>query len=1560
MSDDAVNNGSVSSQFDDGIERACDRFEAEWKAGAQPVIEEYLAEVPEPAQDELARELLKLEIYYRRERGDTILPNDYTSRFPEQASLIEALLGNTPSSQAAPPPTGVDLDLPTGPDLNHQIPGATTVPELAGVNTATESGRVFGDYEILKELGKGGMGIVYLARQSSAERLVALKLIRMDRLEQLSAPQRQEWLDRFRTEGQAAARLRHENIVTVHEVGTVEGTPFYSMDYIEGHSLEAELREHPLPNARAAPLIEQVARAIHFAHERHILHRDLKPFNILVDGRDRPQVADFGLAKWTEAVEGPTHTGQLLGSPQYMSPEQAVDAASVKEASDVYSLGATLYALLTGRPPFQAATLAEILNQVRHEEPVAPRLLNPAIDRDLETIILQCLRKEPARRYPSALTLAEDLRAYRERRPITARPVRTWERAWLWGRRNPAVAASLVGFLLALTSGTAFSLYFGIDSANQAEKAQKKEADAIEAKNDLEKSTGELRKSYDELEKTLARSLLRPLSLEEWQPLTDVEVAALWELASNRSERLGPRFVAEALREPLTTRQLKSRADRALRAAVGLNSAKRAQVEQILAKRLLDPQLDDRQRIDTALVAATLGNLDAKVAAHSAQVLTQAMAKTWDPKGGQPSRDPELRDDLAKQLPAVTRYLSPTDAAKTADDFIQANMGSGLEAPALAQNLLALAARMEPQLAAEKLIRAVTRWTFLLPELTPGLLAALGQMEPRQAADTVFKALVEMGDSDGFAGLARIQAVVADRLEPNDASRLCVRGAETFIQAKSKYAGIGYTVAPALLPLATRLQPNDASRVANWILERIDKSLQSDRHALDVWAQGLSLVVDRLEAKDASRVSDGLAQALAKQEEPDHRRELAQHFSVVANCLGPKDHARLCNQVADALTQDFIIDPMSAKAISQVAHRLKPEKAAKIAELVIQRKLRATPSESLALQWMAQWMAAVAQGLEPKEAVRLRAEQADCLIRAMAKEFQPDALHKLAQELSELANHLEPNDASRCCAQATESLLQALRHPNFGRDPKLLQALSLVALRVEPKVAAVVGDTLIQNMTTPTDDPNLLNALVQTLLAVAQRVDTKDAARLCTRAADHLNQTMTRMASLKHTLHPPLMKVAQLLSLVASHLEPKETARACTQAADTLIQAMNNTAKKALNLDMLPELFEGLSVILTYLKPEEAQRFAAQATPFFLAVCRSPFLRASTLKISTLAPFLRREDVGQLTATLLREMEKPNSASAGLALGLWEVASCLEPVEAGRLKAKAATVLIRVPRPSAPLAPAEYHRLLIHSKRLDLHEHLEPKDAAQAAAGLNEVINKGNTEGYKWNRLMLAPTLAALAARLEPKNASLICAETAETLIEATSQESSQMAVELPQWLDSLLAVVAHLEPDAAARVAEALVRARVQIGSTLSPSHKFERDRVAAITKALTQGLSAVLTRVDHAEQSARTVTVVTCVGLMGGMGNIHGSLALMRPAVEPLSCRFSTPELVELLKQPTCVGSFQRTILDQLEIRYRMKFRDVWAFVHHAQEENLGLDFARPPKRLTLRADDQKRKLP
>ena len=258
------------------------------------------------------------------------------------------------------------------------------------------AGLSFGDYELLEEIGRGGMGVVYRARQRSLNRVVAIKMMAFG---PNSSP---ELVKRFRAEAVSAASLHHPNIVAIHEVGIHEERHFFVMDYVEGQSLTKAIADCGLRIAdfrRTAQWVKTIAEAVHYAHERGILHRDLKPSNVLIDVQDQPHVVDFGLARQLEGDSELTVTGQVLGSPQYLPPEQATgQRGRVSRRTDVYALGATLYHLLTGRPPFQAESLAQTLDLVLHAEPVAPRLLNPSVSRDQETICLKCLEKEPARR----------------------------------------------------------------------------------------------------------------------------------------------------------------------------------------------------------------------------------------------------------------------------------------------------------------------------------------------------------------------------------------------------------------------------------------------------------------------------------------------------------------------------------------------------------------------------------------------------------------------------------------------------------------------------------------------------------------------------------------------------------------------------------------------------------------------------------------------------------------------------------------------------------------------------------------------------------------------------------------------------------------------------------------------------------------------------------------------------------------------------------------------------------------------------------------------------------
>jgi Serine/threonine protein kinase len=316
-------------------------------------------------------------------------------------------------------------------------------------NKAARSAKIvsdFGDYELLEEIGRGGQGVVYRAHQKSLNRTVALKVIG------LGPWTTERHLKRFRREAEAAASLEHPGIVPIHEVGERDGQCYFSMKFVEGGQLDEVVRRKPMSIRRAAELIAKVARTVHYAHEHGILHRDIKPGNILLDQTGEPHLTDFGLARLVEAESTITGTLEVLGTPSYMAPEQAAGAAAkVSKTTDVYGLGAVLYQLLTGHPPFAGGTTYETIKLLLEIEPRPPRLLNPKIDRDLSTICLKCLAKDPKGRYSSALALAEDLDRWLKHEPIQARRSGVFTRGSKWVRRNPT-SALLAASLIALTA----------------------------------------------------------------------------------------------------------------------------------------------------------------------------------------------------------------------------------------------------------------------------------------------------------------------------------------------------------------------------------------------------------------------------------------------------------------------------------------------------------------------------------------------------------------------------------------------------------------------------------------------------------------------------------------------------------------------------------------------------------------------------------------------------------------------------------------------------------------------------------------------------------------------------------------------------------------------------------------------------------------------------------------------------------------------------------------------------------------------------------------------------
>ncbi len=505
-------NLSISDQID----IACDEFERSWNGAAPKSIEEFLPlDLADSHRRELFRELLLLEYDLRRQGGLSLpVESSFLQRFPEYAVEIADIFRNAETLIPSRGQHGRSLNagvvsedrtLPPRQEASAVNDEEGTLPPKKGnagrynedageMSSPSTKVRYFGDYELLSEIARGGMGVVYKARQTNLNRVVALKMILAGQLAS------GEEVQRFRTEAEAAANLDHPGIVPIYEIGEHDGQHYFSMGYVDGCSLADRVRNGPLPPKEAAELTKKIAEAIAFAHSRNVIHRDLKPANVLLDKNGEPKVTDFGLARKTDTDSGMTRTGAVMGTPSYMPPEQAAGRTSeVGPLSDVYSIGAILYCLLTGRPPFQAANPLDTLMQVLEREPVSVSTINPEIQRDLETICHKCLQKESAKRYASAQELADDLGRWLRGEPIQARAVSNTERAYRWVRRNPVVSGLTALTAMALVVGTIVSILFDLEAEAEAKNARIAEGNA-------QQSEAKALASREKAEKTLARS----------------------------------------------------------------------------------------------------------------------------------------------------------------------------------------------------------------------------------------------------------------------------------------------------------------------------------------------------------------------------------------------------------------------------------------------------------------------------------------------------------------------------------------------------------------------------------------------------------------------------------------------------------------------------------------------------------------------------------------------------------------------------------------------------------------------------------------------------------------------------------------------------------------------------------------------------------------------------------------------------------------------------------------------------------------------------------------------
>jgi tRNA A-37 threonylcarbamoyl transferase component Bud32 len=943
--------------------------------------------------------------------------------------------------------------------------------------------RYFGDYELLEVVAHGGMGVVYKARQTSLNRLVALKMILHGRL---ATPRH---VARFRAEAEAAANLDHPNIVPIYEVGEHQGQHYYAMRFIEG----ASLARHPRGDSRAeARLAATLARAVYYAHQRGILHRDLKPSNVLVQctgpGPAVPFITDFGLAKRLGSAAELTATGEAPGTPRYMAPEQAAGRRDLTVAADVYGLGVVLYERLTGAPPFTSDDALELYRQIREAVPPRPSGVRPGLDRDLETVCLKCLEKEPARRYASAEALAEDLERWLRGEPIVARAVGPLGRLRRWGRRNPAVAALTTAVALVLLAGIATSLYFAVqaDRRATAERAERERAQAAEAK----------------MERAIVRGLVRPMNPDPMSPdgidaLGPMEMEALWDLAATVDPGLRPRLLAEMLGTEADATRLGNRLEWVVHSAVGLDQGRREQAERLLVERMRDPARSVRHRTAIAWAVLDLAEAGSESQRASVAVIGQGWADEKDQgfliawresllrraDGLAPADAAGLltraldretagaRVPLAQALADAAGRLAPAEAAGLLTRALDRETDPGARVP-LAKALAETAGRWGPEEAVRVLAPALEKETERnsCSFLARGLVEAAGRLRPARGALLLLEELDHVTNASDRCQLARGLASLAGRLAADDAARVCAAAVpiltRTLDREKDKDAVVLTDLARAVAALAGWLEPAEAARVRALLVRPLTRALdwvpESDYVVRRDLAGELGSVVGRLEPAEADRV---FTETLAKHKDDAVIHGLAP--ALAAGRLGPAKAARVLSELLEKESNPWRRSTL-ARGLAAAAGRLGPAEAARVCAGAAHALTRALEKETAA--WaraaLAEGLASVAGRLEPAEAARVCSGAARALARSLEEETDAAARAALAGGLAALAGRLGPAEAADLCGGAARALARALeKETAAAARAALAEGLAALAAWMGPAEGARVAKGLARSLT---------------------------------------------------------------------------------------------------------------------------------------------------------------------------------------------------------------------------------------------------------------------------------------------------------------------------------------------------------------------------------------------------------------------------------------------------------------------------------------------------------------
>jgi hypothetical protein len=1013
------------------------------------------------------------------------------------------------------------------------LPGLAATRPDAGATTLPPAGlpQVPG-YEVEAVLGWGGMGVVYKARHLALKRTVALKMLAAGHANPAERA-------RLRAEAEAVARLQHPNIVQIHEIGEADGRPFIALEYVAGGSLAERLAGQFLPPREAARLVVALSEAMHLAHSRNLVHRDLKPGNVLLAGeagtpvgRCQPKVTDFGLVRQLDADSGQTFDGAVIGTPSYMAPEQAEGRArAAGPAADVYALGAILYECLTGRPPFDGGTPLETMQQVRSREPAALSSLNRGVPRDLNTICLKCLRKEPEQRYSSARELAEDLGRFVRGEPVAARPVGRPERVAKWMRRNPTIACLSAVAALALVAGTVVSLLFGVEARRKANALEQQTIQLQAQTRAAEENARRAEENEGEVGRVLLSGLVIPMGRSQARLadlLDDAEADAMRQLRAAPAP-LRLQFLETALRDPATARRVGRRADWVLQAIVGCDHAMRAEVARLVVRRIQDPDASQDAIVACARFGLAVNIADGAWAERSADALLVAL------------RDPLVEREeypaLAAALAAVSERLPPAQAADHAaralDVFLtrlRDPVGRGLAYQQLVPAVVAISPRLDGAGATRggEALGAMIRHSNSAQVYWPGLSNALAEVGRRLPAsdagaqvnktiDFIIEARETTQEKDKSLYSAQAQALGAlcGQLDAARASR--VAGAIIAILGDGPMAGgvkyefITYgNIAAIVTKLADSLDAPGGLRAAEGLVLVLRRSSGNIVVDIEELRAALVAVCRRPDAAGAARVAEALAAAVRDPKTAVLVRALfADALAVLADRLTPVQAASLERALVDALLADMA-DAKSrqlrgrlGQALATVCGRPGTTEAARAAE-ALGAAIRDRQTPLALLKPLAAAFGVVNGQLPPKEAAAAATQAVDALDSLWVARAAPTDRASVAEALASVWTCLGPTVAAARANKAAVGLEDALRDSRTSPHEiaGLAIALSAVYAHLDPAErtarANALAGVVVAVLRRPKNDVQVIAHLSEALATLCAHLDRPGAVRVAT------------------------------------------------------------------------------------------------------------------------------------------------------------------------------------------------------------------------------------------------------------------------------------------------------------------------------------------------------------------------------------------------------------------------------------------------------------------------------